>query len=185
MAVKRLPNEQEAACGAVMAATNAADLLSDADVLAAAGRHGRALSLAVLAFEESVKARTLGAIVAAARQGRPPGFSDDDLRKIIYSSHEARHSAGLLQHLAAAYPDVYGKLMLGMVIDPAETAVLQKLTGLAASANAGKQSGFYTDFDPNSGSWTAAGNIVNSDFEEIRALIGEYVGETQRQIDSL
>jgi AbiV family abortive infection protein len=127
MTAPPLPNEQEAASGAVIAASNAADLLNDADLLAAAGRHGSALSLAVLAFEESVKARTLGAIVAAARQGRPPGFSADALRKIIYSSHRARHYAGLLQHLAAAYPNVYGKLMLGMAIDPAETALLQKL----------------------------------------------------------
>ena len=89
MAAKRLPNEHEAQAGAGIAAANAAALLSDADLLASAGSYGRALSLAVVALEESVKARTLGAIMAAAAQGRAPGFTEDDLRKIIYSSHQA------------------------------------------------------------------------------------------------
>jgi AbiV family abortive infection protein len=83
MAAQRLPDEREAAEGAVAAAANAAGLLGDADLLAAAGRYGSALSLAVLAFEEAVKARGLGAIAAAAAQGREPGFSEDTLRKII------------------------------------------------------------------------------------------------------
>ncbi len=146
--------------------------------LAAAGRYSSALSLALLAFEESVKARTLGAIVAAAvhRGG-------DDLRKIIYSSHQARHSAGFIQHLAAAYPDLYGALMLGLATGPAETAQLQELAGLLALANIGKQSGFYTDFDPDSGSWTSPGDVSQASFDEIRALIGDYVAETQRQLD--
>jgi AbiV len=74
MVAKRLPNEREAQAGARAAAANAAGLLSDADLLAGVGRYGSALSLAVLAFEESVKVRTLGAIIAAASRGRAPGF---------------------------------------------------------------------------------------------------------------
>jgi AbiV family abortive infection protein len=148
MVARRLPIEREAQAGATVAAANAAGLLSDADLLAGVERYGTALSLAVLAFEESVKARTLGAIAAAAAQGRTPGFAEDDLRKIIYSSHQARHEAGLKQHLAATDPDLYGRLMLGMATSPAETAKLQALDALLASANAGKQSGFYSDFDP-------------------------------------
>lgn len=93
MGGRRLPDEHEAAVGATVAAANAAELQGDADTLAAADRYGSALSLTVLAFEESVKARTLGAITAAAVQGRRPGFSDDDLKKIIYNSHQARHAA--------------------------------------------------------------------------------------------
>jgi AbiV family abortive infection protein len=182
---KRLPSEREAASGVAMAAVNAAGLLGDAGLLAAAGRYGRALSMAVLAFEESVKARTLGAIVSAAAQGRTPGFSDSDLRGIIYNSHQARHAAGFLQHLAAMSPDVYGKLMLGMAISPAETELLRELAALLVSMNAGKQAGFYTDFDPDSGSWTAPGTVSRTEFDRIRALIGEYAGETQRQIDDL
>ena len=47
----------------------------------------------MLALEETVKARTLGAIAAAAAQGRSPGFSDQDLRKIFYSGHRERNRA--------------------------------------------------------------------------------------------
>ena len=121
MAAKRLPSEREAACGVAMAAANAADLLGDADLLAVAGHYSRALSMVVLAFEESVKARTLGAIVSSAAQGRTPGFSDSDLRGIIYNNHQARHAAGFFQHLAAMSPDIYGKLMFGIAIAPARS----------------------------------------------------------------
>lgn len=183
MGGRRLPDEHEAAVGATVAAANAAELLGDADTLAAADRYGSALSLTVLAFEESVKARTLGAITAAAVQGRRPGFSDDDLKKIIYNSHQARHAAGFVQHLAAAFPNVYGKLMLGIAITPAEVAALRELAELLATVNAGKQSGFYTDFDPESGSWIAPGSATKAEFEKTRTLIGDYVAETRRQID--
>jgi AbiV family abortive infection protein len=115
----------------------AAGLLSDANILAAVGSHGRALSLAVLAFEESVQARALGAIVASAAQGRQPGFAEDDLRRIIYSGHRARHAAGFLQYLASEYPGIYGKAMLGISISSSEAAALQDVAGLLAAANAG------------------------------------------------
>src|SRR5258707_11754240 len=49
---------------------------------AAPGRYGTALSVAVLAFEEAVKGRTLAAI---ASDGSHAAFSDDELRKIISS----------------------------------------------------------------------------------------------------
>jgi AbiV family abortive infection protein len=185
MTAKRLPNEQEATRGTVIAAANAAQLLHSADLLAAAAHYGTAVALAVLAFEESVKARTLGAIVGAARQGRLVGFNDDDLRKIIYYSHESRHFAGFFQHLAAAYPNVYGKIMLGIAIDPADAPTVLKLSLLAATANAGKQSGFYTDFDPDSGSWSSPAQIGSEEFDEIRELIGQYLDETQRQVESI
>ena len=68
---KPLPTPDEAAAGAVITAANAANLLSDADLLAGAGRFSSALSLTVLAFEESVKTRTLGAIMTA--DGQPLG----------------------------------------------------------------------------------------------------------------
>jgi AbiV family abortive infection protein len=100
--VKRLPDEREAIEGAGVATATAATLLGDADLLAGAGSYGIARSLAVLALEESVKARTLGAIALAASYGGRPGFSDDDLRKIVYSGHRERHDAGFLQHVAAA-----------------------------------------------------------------------------------
>src|SRR5260370_42706637 len=101
--VKRLPGEHEAIEGAAVAVATAVGLLKDADLLAGAGSYGTAVSLAVLGFEESVKARTLGAIAAAAAMGHRPGFSDDDLRRIIYSGHRERHAAVFVQHVAAAF----------------------------------------------------------------------------------
>jgi len=180
---KRLPDEREAVEGAGVATATAAGLLGGADLLAQAGNYGIARSLAVLAMEESVKARTLGAIAAAAAQGRRPGFSDDDLRKIVYSGHRERHAAGLVQHVAAALPGVYAKVMLGMAVGAEEAANVGELAGLLAAANSGKQAGFYSDFDPDSGSWSSPGSITEAQFAGIRALIGDYVSETQRQIE--
>ena len=180
---KRLPNEHEAIKGAGVATTTAVSLLSVADLAADADSYGIARSLAVLALEESVKARTLGAIAAAAAQGRHPGFSDDDMRKIVYSGHRERHAAGFEQHIAATYPDVYGKIMLGMSVDAAHAAKIAELAGLLDAANSWKQVGFYSDFDPDSGSWSSPGSITEVEFTKIRALIGEYVSETQRQLD--
>lgn len=180
---KRLPDEHEAIEGARVAAPAAAGLLSNADLLAGTGSFGTALALAVLALEESVKARTLGAIAAAAVQGRRPGFSDDDLRKIVYSGHRERHAAGLVQHVAAAFPDVYGKVMLGMSVGAADAVKIEELAGLLAAANSWKQAGFYSDFDPDSGSWSSPVSVTEAEFAEIRVLIGDYVGETQRQLD--
>ena len=181
MTAKRMPDEREATAGAVAAAANAAGLLGDADLLAAAGRYGSALSLAVLAFEEAVKARSLGAIAAAAAQGREPGFSEDTLRKIIYGSHQARHEAGFLQHVAATFPEIYSKLMLGIAGTPGEVGMLGELAEFLNSANARKQAGFYTDFDPDSGSWSAPAAVSEAEFGKIRALVGQFVAETQRQ----
>jgi AbiV family abortive infection protein len=180
---KRLPNEHEAIKGAGVATTTAVSLLSAADLAADADSYGIARSLAVLALEESVKARTLGAIAAAAAQGRHPGFSDDDMRKIVYSGHRERHAAGFEQHIAATYPDVYAKIMLGMSVDAADAAKIAELADLLDAANSWKQAGFYSDFDPDSGSWSSPGSITEVEFTKIRALIGEYVSETQRQLD--
>ena len=72
---KRLPDKREAIEGAgVAAAAAAVGLLSGADLLAGAGSYGIARSLAVLALEESVKARTLGAIAVAASHGGSAGL---------------------------------------------------------------------------------------------------------------
>jgi AbiV family abortive infection protein len=180
---RRLPDEREAVEGAGVAAATAAGLLSDADLLAAAGRHGTALSLAVLGFEESVKARTLGAIAAAAARGERPGFTEETLGKIIYSGHRTRHSAGFLQHLAAALPDVHGHLMLGMPVSAEGTAQLLELAEILSAANKGKQAGLYSDFDPDSGTWSSPAGITAADYARPRALIGDYVRETQRQLD--
>lgn len=180
---KRLPDKREAIEGAGVAAAVAADLLSGADLLAGTGSYGIARSLAVLAMEESVKARTLGAIAVAASHGGRRGFSDDDLRKIMYSGHRERHDAGFVQHVAATFPDAYGRVMLGMSAGTEDAAKIEELRGLLAAANSAKQAGFYSDFDPDSGSWSSPGSVTEAEFAKIRALIGDYVTETQRQFD--
>jgi hypothetical protein len=83
----------------------------------------------------------------------------------------------------AAFPEIYGKLMLGIAVTPGEIAMLGELAGLLGSANARKQAGFYTDFDPHSGSWSAPAAVSDAEFGKIRALVGQYVAETQRQTD--
>jgi AbiV family abortive infection protein len=180
---RRLPDEHEAIEGAGVASATAAGLLKDADLLAGSGSYGSAVSLAVLGFEESVKARTLGAIAAAASMGSPAGFTDDALRKIIYGGHSERHLAGFLQHVAAASPDVYGALMLGMPVSTEDVTALAELAGLLSTVNAGKQAGLYSDFDPESGSWSSPGSVTEAEFAKIRTMIGEYVAETQQQFD--
>jgi hypothetical protein len=105
------------------------------------------------------------------------------MRKIIYGGHQERHAAGFVQHVAAAFPGVYGQLMLGMPVSAEGTAMLDELAGLLSTANAGKQAGFYSDFDPDAGSWLSPGNVTEAEFAKIRALIGDYISETQRQLD--
>jgi hypothetical protein len=90
---------------------------------------------------------------------------------------------GSSQHLAVMELDLYGMLMLGMAIGPTESAKLQALAALLASANAGKQSGLYTDFHPDSGSLTSPADVSEAGFGRIRPLIGDYVAETLRQLD--
>lgn len=130
-----------------------------------------------------MKARTLGAIAAAAAMGQRPGFSDGELRKIIFSGHQERHAAGFVQHIAATFPGAYGHLMLGLPVSAEGGAMLKELAGLLGAANAGKQAGFCSDFDPESGSWSSPGSVTEAEFAKIRALIGDYVSETQRQLD--
>ena len=130
-----------------------------------------------------MKARTLGAIAVAASYGGRPGFSDDDLRKIVYSGHRERHEAGFVQHVAATFPDAYGGVMLGRSADAEDAAKIAELRGLLAMANSAKQAGFYSDFDPDSGLWWSPGGVTEPEFAKVRTLIGDYATETQRQFD--
>ena len=179
---KRLPDDREAIEGAGLASANAARLLAGADLLAGAGHYGMARSMAVLAMEESVKARTLGAIAASAYGGQL--FVDEEvLGTIVYGGHRVRHNFGFLQHVAATFPDAYGKVMLGTFPDAQDVAKIARLRELLAEANSAKQVGFYTDFDPGSGSWASPASVTEVEFAEMRGLISDYVTETQRQFD--
>jgi hypothetical protein len=59
----------------------------------------------------------------------------------------------------------------------------QDVAGLLAAANATKQSGPYTDFDPDSGSWATPGTVTCAEFEKLRAVVGDFVTGMQRQIE--
>lgn len=41
--------------------------------------------------------------------------------------------------------------LLGMPVSAEGTAMLQELAGLLSTANSGKQAGFYSEFDPQTG----------------------------------
>lgn len=101
----------------------------------------------------------------------------------MYSGHRERHDAGFVQHVAATFPDAYGRVMLGMPADAEDAAKIAELRSVLTAANSAKQAGFYSDFDPDSGSWSSPGSVTEAEFAEVRALIGEYVTETQRQFD--
>jgi len=101
----------------------------------------------------------------------------------VYSGHRERHAAGLIQHVAAAFPNVYGKVMLGMSVGAEEAAGIGELADLLTSANSWKQAGFYSDFDPDSGEWSSPSSVTAAEFAKIRSLISGYVTETQRQLD--
>jgi hypothetical protein len=73
--------------------------------------------------------------------------------------------------------------MLGMSVGAADAAKIEELAGFLDAANSWKQAGFYSDFDPDLGSWSSPGSVVEAEFAKIRALIGDYVSETQRQLD--
>jgi hypothetical protein len=101
----------------------------------------------------------------------------------VYNGHRERHAAGLIQHVAVAFPDVYGRVMLGMSVGAGEAVGIGELVGMLTEANSWKQAGFYSDFDPDSGEWSSPDSITDAEFAKIRALIGDFVTETQRQLD--
>ena len=101
----------------------------------------------------------------------------------MYSGHRERHDAGFVQHVAATFPAAYGGAMLGRSADAEDAAKIAELRSLLAAANSAKQAGFYSDFDPDSGSWSSPGSVTEPEFAKVRTLIGDYVIETQRQFD--
>jgi hypothetical protein len=60
-----------------------------------------------------------------------------------------------------------------MPISAEGRAMLNELAGLLNTANADKQAGFYSDFDPESGSWSSPNSATGAEFTKILALIGE------------
>jgi hypothetical protein len=98
------------------------------------------------------------------------GISIPRPEEACYSPIHAHHRG----HLAAPS---------GWAWRQADAAKIEELAGLLTAANTWKQAGFYSDFDPDSGSWSSPGILTDADFAKIRTLIGDYVSETQRQLD--
>jgi hypothetical protein len=69
------------------------------------------------------------------------------------------------------------------VISAPDTAKVAELHDLLAGANSEKRAGFYSDFDPESGSWSSPGSVTEAEFAKIRPLISEFVSETRRQLN--
>ena len=85
----------------------------------------------------------------------------------MYNGHRERHDAGFVQHVAATFPDVYGGVMLGRSADAEDAedaAKIAELRGLLAMANSAEQVGYYSDFDPDSGSWSSRGGVTEPEF---------------------
>src|SRR5258708_13118214 len=82
---------------AVGAAANAQDLLGDAELLAAAGRHPRAYALAALAVEEAGKAASVAALAMMPVSLRAPAPAGR-----LLEWHQLKLISGML--LAAAPP---------------------------------------------------------------------------------
>ncbi|MEU4499239.1 AbiV family abortive infection protein [Streptomyces sp. NPDC023998] len=176
MTKNRLPDQGEAVVGLKLATDTARRLLDSAQLLAAGQHYGPARSLAVLAFEESVKARTLAHIAEA---GGGVIFSEDDLKKIIFSGHTERHRTGFYQHMVSEYPAALFKALAGLKVEADEVKAVTEWSELKDSANATKMAGFYTDFDPPTSKWRTPASVSQAEFEKTYNLAKAFQDATE------
>jgi AbiV family abortive infection protein len=126
---------------AVGAAANAGDLLDDAEVLSAAGRHARAYALAALAVEEAGKAVSLAGLAVMPlrlRAQAPVGR--------MLEWHQLKLVGGML--IAAVPPGT--RTMAGQLaaMPPSQVArMLENAQALADDQDRLKQRGLYADID--------------------------------------
>jgi AbiV family abortive infection protein len=177
-----LPTTEQARDGGIIAAMNARYLLDAAVVLADKDFCGPAVSLAVLAFEEATKGRALLGLVAVARNpGSRYGFTDAQLRTLIYGpQHGLRHAAGLSQHLS---PVSRTALATGTTPRGAEDKAALD-ADLAAGewlqrANHLKQAGLYVNFHDDH--WHNPRELKQQDWDLARGIVGPFVDEAVRQ----
>lgn len=107
-ATSELPDSVESRIWGVLAAENAERLMDSACLLAAHGRLGHAIGLAVLAVEEAVKAR---ALFGFARHGDQFGLDPATMTKLLRGNHRLRHFVAWLQ---GSSPDARRWLASGM-----------------------------------------------------------------------
>ena len=177
-----LPTTEQAREGGIVAATNALDLLQGAKALAEKQLFGQAVSLSVLAFEEATKGRALLGLLAVARNpGSKYGFTNDQLRTLIYGPrHGFRQAAGLWQHMS---PATLTALVTGVEPrTPEDKAVVDadfKAFEWLQRANALKEGGFYVDF--HEGHWHFPRELKKDQWDEAFAVVEPFVNEAMRQ----
>jgi AbiV family abortive infection protein len=140
-AVKAASRDEIALCAAG-AAGNARDLLEDAELLSAAGRHARAYALAALAVEEAGKAGSLFvlAVMPPTRRARVP------LGRML-EWHQLKLVGGML---IAAVPSQTGRTFAAQFTDMPEAQVeriVENARALAQDQDRLKQLGLYADID--------------------------------------
>jgi AbiV family abortive infection protein len=178
---RRLPTPDEARAGAVVAADNAEALLNAGGWLGMQHAFGHGAALLVLSLEEAVKAR---ALMAAWRVSTMPGsrlgFTDEQLRKIIFRSHGLRHAAAFLQGLSGeGRTRVFG--VEPMDDDGRKRLALEMATGeWLMKANELKERGIYTDFLPD-GTWSSPADVAQDEFAHAVYIVKTFVDETLRQ----
>jgi len=180
--LRPLPTTEQARDGGIVAAMNARYLLDAAIVLAGQDYPGPAVSLAVLALEEAVKGRALLGRVAVARTpGARYGFTDDQLRRLIYGpGHGLRHAAGLFQHMT---PATLTALATGATPHSAEDKSAVEADLEAAEwlqrASKLKEGGIYVEFHDDH--WHHPREMKKNEWDEALAVVEPFVNEAVRQ----
>ena len=137
-AVKAMTQPELAGC-AIAAARNAQGLLDDAELLAGAGRRGRAYSLAVLAVEECAKAMDLSALAAM-----PPRLRARAPLGRMLRWHQLKLVGGLM--IAILPLGSVWQRVTAMSADEL-ARILSTLNASADEADRLKRRGFYVDID--------------------------------------
>lgn len=135
-----------------------------------------------MAFEEATKGRALLGLVAVARNpGSRYGFTDDQLRTLIYGPrHGFRHAAGLWQHMS---PATLTALVTGVEPrTPEDRAIVDadfKAFEWLNRANALKEGGFYVDFHDDH--WHFPRELKKEQWDEALRIVEPFVSEAMRQ----
>jgi AbiV family abortive infection protein len=139
-AVKAASGPQLLACAAA-AAENAQDLLDDAEMVSAAGRHSRAYSLAVLAVEEFGKAVSLLTLAAMPKNLR----AQAPVRRLL-EWHQMKQVGGLLiAAMTFSEPGAAARLA-AMPLTQVEQ-ILDTANAFAQDADELKLRGLYVDME--------------------------------------
>lgn len=133
------------AAGAAAAAENASELVAEAELLGAAHRTGRAVSLAALAVEEAGKAIGLTALA-----GMPESMREHAPVAKMLNWHALKQVTG---QLMAAVP-VRPSLVAATLLDMPDTQLDQALQDIEESADEAdllRRRGMYVDISPDGG----------------------------------